>query len=138
MSDRYLFRGKRKDNGEWVYGSPVKSINDRVYMIHGATEDAINTKNEVDFIYSEVIPETVGQWTGLEDRNGKKIFEGDIVEYSQTDNFGGEQGIAVVYWCDKCVGFRPFSNDNEVDGRTWDYIIKLGNSHDNPELLEGA
>ena len=59
-----LFRGKRVDGGKWVYGVPVYSVNDRCYMIHGATEDAINTKNEVDFIYSEVIPETVGMYTG--------------------------------------------------------------------------
>jgi hypothetical protein len=47
----------------WVWGVPVVSVNDRWYMIHGATEDAINTYNEVDFYYTEVDPETVAECT---------------------------------------------------------------------------
>lgn len=84
-----LYRGKRVDNGEWIEGFPVESVNNKIYMIVYATEDAINTKNEVDFIYEEVNPETVGQYIGAkgytgnyEDRhkNEVKLFNGDIVE----------------------------------------------------------
>ena len=64
-------RGKRTDNGEWVVGGYVKSVNDRAYIIVYATEDAVNTRNEIDFLYIEVIPETAGQYTGtIEERQG--------------------------------------------------------------------
>lgn len=54
-----LFKARTVGTGITVYGTPIESVNDRVYMIHGATEDAVNTTNEVDFIYTEVVPETL-------------------------------------------------------------------------------
>jgi len=75
----YKFRGKRVDNGEWVYGFLVTSVNDRAYIIVYSTEDAVSTRNELDFIYAEVIPETVGQYTELDDLNKKPIYEDDVV-----------------------------------------------------------
>lgn len=67
MSREIKFRGKQIDNGEWVYG----------YL---ADEDYINDINSIDLSSIEVDRDTIGQFTGLLDKNGKEIYEGDIVE----------------------------------------------------------
>lgn len=122
----YLFRGKRKDNGEWVEGCFLDKNN--IGIFHDDTEESDCTIH----IFS-VIPETVGQYTGLTDKNGKKIFEGDILD--------GLCGLHKVYFD---AGFVCYDWENisgkpkeSFSGFADDYEI-IGNIHDNPELLKGG
>lgn len=118
-----LFRGKRVDNGEWGYGYAVKG-NDKKYQMFIAASIGVGFFTGGIIAY-EVIPETVGQFTGLTDKNGKKIFEGDIVESPQ-----GTQGV--VEWQNAECAFLVNIGD---DWQTMDdcpYEV-IGNIYDNKE-----
>lgn len=128
MDREILFRGKRVDNGEWVEGD----------LLHGYCAEKSTDIASIDISCTvEVIPETVGQYTGLTDESGKKIFEGDIV--TGLFNFGliinsicefndGSFGLKAR----QCGAehFHPFTSMCNI---SYDVI---GNIHDNPELLE--
>ena len=117
-----LFRGKRVDNGEWAEGYFFKSW-DKVFLLWGMTGNSPNME--------EVKPETVGQYTGLNDKNGKKIFEGDIL-------LKGFEKVLVKWNANQCR-WGIYSNNYEICGfneSTQGYFEVIGNVHDNPELLE--
>ena len=83
-----LFRGKRTDNGEWVFGNFVRGcIEDFAYIVEFGNKELCRN-------YVEVIPETVGQYTGLTDKNGVRIFEGDIV----TGYFNHEKIVGYIFY----------------------------------------
>lgn len=120
------FRGKRLDNGEWVYGD--------LFRMHGVPYiypyPAPNGWNDY-----EVIPDTIGQFTGQFDDSGKEIYEGDIV----ANDFGNAYIVNMaVEWCTD--GYWAL---HEIDGDDTmhfvaDYLKEIeliGNIHDNPELL---
>ena len=111
-----LFKGKRVDNGEWTEGYLFKSWN-KVFLLWGMTGDSPNME--------EVVPETVGQFTGLCDKNGKKIFEGDIVESPN-----GTQGF--IEWQNAECAFLVNIGDDwqTMDDCTYEVI---GNIYDNGE-----
>ena len=110
-----LFRGKRIDNDEWVYGDLVR-IGNKSYITHC------------------VDPDTVGQYTGMTDKNDKKIFEGDILEISTNEYREIE---LVEYDTEENSGYA-FSYKAGMLLGDWDrhYINVIGNIHDNPELLK--
>lgn len=130
-----LFRGKRIDDGEWVYGSPIFQEN-YVSILFWNME-------EFEFEAYPVIPETVGQYTGLLDKNGKKIFEGDIVKHY--NNFNDGYDVGVIFWDLDFIGWRrtsigrfhKISNNTYKLNPTCVYEV-IGNIHDNPELLGGV
>ena len=132
-----LFRGKRADNGEWFYGYYT---NARYYLdkkeMHIIFEQDVEVYPHSEFAGGEeVIPETVGQYTGLTDKNGRKIFEGDIVRYGDTIHrvvFEQRNGTAYFGLVYSSFETLPFGHYQDLK-----QIKVIGNIYDNPELLEG-
>ena len=131
-----LFRGKRLDNGEWIQGDIVQ------FPVHGVVRIV---EQEPSYKDAEVDSDTVGQYTGLTDKNGREIFEGDIIhlEYSQVF-FGGEyfgEYTAEVSYKEGCFITDGINNGDEIEtplsGFDNDEVEIIGNIHDNPELLGG-
>ena len=128
-----LFRGKQKENGEWIYGG-IYSNNDEYFIIN----DSLPV-NELGSVCNGVPinPETVGQYTGLKDKNGTMIFEGDIVGF---DEFPGSHhriyfDVDNARWTDE----RIEDGDTCTDYYGFDFVrdsTVIGNIHDNPELIK--
>ena len=141
-----LFRGKRKDNGEWAEGQYYR----RTYYYGDESEGhyIITSTETLDFDqaleYEEVIPETLGQYTGLTDKNGNKIFEGDVVDIRNTDVYECEgpaaqdDPLVTVTYETYLGGFNPFANYDCDCGMYCpsNEVMVIGNIHDDPELLE--
>ena len=128
-----LFRGKRTINGDWVYGDFVhgnerKSLRDSIFVYDSETQS---------FNDYEINPSTLGQYTGLTDKNGKRIFEGDIAKVLQ----GKDKDIAYVGF--ENGAFMLYPKTGNIYERTlwehwyndWDVEV-IGNITDNQELLE--
>lgn len=146
-----LFRGKRIDNDEWVYGSFCMDAVEQKNGLCGV--DGFIRLYDFDkgkMQMHEVDRETIGQFTGLTDKNGKKIFEGDILEYTSYTGTGiKEVKRAVVFWDEHRWSYKVIYNNRWTaqwnnNGYTCDvykevvakYGEVIGNIHDNPELLE--
>lgn len=119
-----LFRGKRLDDGEWVDGY--------LYITHNGEHEISIYNDEVNIERwtHEVDPSTVGQYTGLKDKNGKKIFDGDIVKRV------GDK--CVVKWTEEDAKFIIIGSMTKLDFSLCfaEHLEVIGNIHDNPELLE--
>lgn len=126
-----LFRGKRTCNNEWVEGG-FHSRFEKAYII------GITKTEKIDG--TEVIPKTAGQYTGLTDKNGKKIFEGDIVK-AKDDVLGSPfcNGIIGKIVYDECAFFIEPKNPMDSQWLFDECAVYeiIGNIHDNPELLKG-
>lgn len=145
-----LFRGKRCDNGEWVEGyyfttpltdeSTGSKPEEGWFFLTGKTRHVISRNSCV----YEVIPETVGQYTGLKDKNGVKIFEGDILnsifKYNNTTH--EITGVVEEDKCNPCFVIHYKWDGDKQDCYEYDFIQCnlrkneiIGNIHDNPELF---
>lgn len=90
----------------------------------------------------KVIPETVGQFTGLYDANGTKIFEGDVIQSTGRWSLYNREKYTIVRWENSSCGFEPFSDSEENCGHCGggedpNFVEVIGNIHDNPELVGG-
>ena len=133
-----LFRGKRVDNGEWVFGSYAFEPRRKGafgQIISDLDHERHYIVSKKNYEYWEIIPETVGQFTGMYDRNGKKIFEGDIVSSNKRKTWIGRGKVwfdKSVFWC----GEREWAKLLRVVCLEDEQAEVIGNIYDNPELAE--
>lgn len=131
MEDRYLFKAKRLDNGEWVQGY-LYGIWEKRYILWGMTNDVPNM--------IEVDSTTICQCTGLKDENDKLIWENDVVGF--WDTYSTENGqaemdcIGKVVWDDETISFQVTNRLYAESYEVLDECSVIGNIFDNPELLE--
>ena len=139
-----LFRGKKTDSGEWVYGGYCH-YDDSIDNGQDSCDYIIEKHTGEYFPFVKVIPETIGQYTGLTDKNGTKVFDGDVLKIKSEDY--DYKYTTKVYYNDHtlCV---------DVEGQDYDYtaigfaddiwntecceIEVIGNIYDNPELFNKA
>ena len=131
-----LFRGKRMDDGEWVEGYLVKAVGGECMILPVTTEHCGGAEFSEGY---HCDPTTVGQYTGLKDKNGKRIFEGDICRNTRT----GE--IVSVKWHGTMAGYvwdkrraDSFLFDFGELFRACDKYEVIGNIHGNQELQKGG
>jgi len=131
MNREILFKAKRKDNGEWVEGYYVY-CRKRHYILQ-VLNKAIGF-DEREYEWVEVDPDTLCQYTGLTDKNDKKIWENDIVR-------NGKGDIGVVQWFEEHAVFMIWNKTKHhvyyLAENDFSKIEIVGNEFDNPELLEG-
>ena len=134
-----LFRGIRKDTHEWVYGFYCEYFDGKRNV---PCVSVVDTHVITGALCYEVVPETVGQYTGLTDKNGNRVFEGDIVKLTINRDY-----IFSVDWvndcgmyCLKCLNRHPKHNfealDTDFTVFNGDETEIIGNIHDNADLLK--
>ena len=138
-----LFRGKRLDGCSWIEGYYVEQY--KAQMIYIPNVEVYGDE------YYHVIPETVGQYIGLTDKNGKKIFEGDIIQFGEDEEYDWEFNIGVVKFGEgtfdsgiyRYTGFFYEDKKGNIDHNAlynweedWEKCKVIGNVWDNPELLK--
>ena len=136
-----IFRGKRTDNVEWIEGSLLG-----IDWCDKPSTYSIAPNTPVSVFYS-VIPETVGQYTGLTDKNGVRIFEGDILKSTIKIIDCDDEEFSISPYDREDIGIVEWRKDGFMIAHksgTWarsfygceNYVI--GNIHDNPEILKGG
>ena len=137
MEDRYLYRAKRLDNGEWVQGYLVYDNRDKLYRIimdiQYSTGTCITTDNA-----PRVDSSTICQCTGLKDKNGKLIWENDIMVAHLDEDYPEDETYIRILWCGS--GLCSIENRSKdiapIDKFDREHFEVCGNIFDNKELLE--
>ena len=141
-----IFRGKRLDNGEWMYGDLIENQG-RFFIYHATSETTIEDNDDRRIVVAafEVDPATVGQYTGLKDKKWTMIFEGDILLLS--DGKSHSEDVVVEHGLYGWTFYNPQTATFYSDG-SHTYIavencrfmfgtgVVIGNIHDHPDLLK--
>lgn len=144
-----LFRGKQADNSEWIVGSLLQDDDGKTYIVGYEHRGGIDGMIDAELTSWAVIPETVGQYTGLFDKNGTKIFEGDIVKCTATNVdcaftavvlFGNPNGE--YNWGFQLMRISGANANTDIllwvdMEETGAFVEVIGNIYDNPELIGG-
>lgn len=159
MDREILFRGKREDNGEWLESKSIINYNSSLFSYKEAVMFGDKPMSDGTIRFVRVNPETVGQYTGLTDKNGKKIFEGDILKCHNNPKdlvkvVFGEFGVVdtdtecpvdtVIGWhyevipTDELSTVEPFCLSMPLTNSYIKYchMEVIGNVHDNPDLIK--
>ena len=154
MNRKIKFRRKNKYIG-WVFGQLAYGLNEETYIIEEVELDNSYGLEETILypdMWHRVDPDTIGQYTGLHDKNGKEIYEGDVIEFSYdvfTGNFDTKVGRGTIEFIDGAFYIKPFEIEGkkikDIDNEEWfllytvntDILKVLGNVHENLELLGG-
>ena len=136
MNDRYLYRAKMKNKNEWVFGSlAYVQHQDKYYILKHTENEMFEALEEC-----EIDPSTICQCTGLKDKNGKLIWENDIVSFLDmysTENGYSERGcVGKVVWDDETISFQVTNRLSAESYDVLDECLVIGNIFDNKELLE--
>ena len=137
-----LFRGKQEQSGEWVYGNLVQYINKNEYdnenyiLTQDEVHHTLDLGGRIECDMESVEFKTVGQYTGLKDKNDKEIYEGDIIKWV---DWSGHKRKAEVRYDEEWKRFCVWLNGAETIGvnkHLSDDIEVIGNKFDNPELTK--
>ena len=144
MKREILFRGKKIENGEWVYGRGLQQCKDElgneivaIFTDVVKSEKYIKKEGRYTLYYAPVKAETLGQYTGLKDKNGRDIYEENMVI------IGEKLKTKVVYY-DGAFRMQSEVSPTPTDTTDMGYMMRefsvrvIGNIHDNPELLKGG
>ena len=137
-----LFRGQRKDNGEWIEGSTIWFDDELCFIMPSYPNASTLTYAQLFALTAKMVdPETVGQYTGLNDKNGNKIFEGDVLKRKLKSFLSFYHPRMKVVFIPGKACFAAVDIDGSNVKFISDYINnkyeleKIGNIHDNPELV---